>query len=181
MTIEIGEAVKEFEAALPGFWYSAGQNEEGAHAACGPDVNGGQPDLLKGLKRGDPLEGLHCNTKGSPAEALRDVMRQVLRHLEELGTKVRGLSEGAKGWNTDAADFAAAVKELEATLPGFWWLAGQGSPGAYASCGVDEERFDCDTLGGSPAGALRHVMQQAQGLVPRRAWGKTCKLGEALH
>jgi len=25
------------------------------------------------------------------------------------------------GWNTDTADFARAVAEFEAKLPGFWW------------------------------------------------------------
>lgn len=83
------------------------------------------------------------------------------------------------GWNTDIADFAAAIKEFEAALPGFWWSAGQCSVGAHASCAVDgkgsqsalleniefnnplDSGFHCDTNGGSPAEALRDVMQQA--------------------
>lgn len=83
------------------------------------------------------------------------------------------------GWGTDTADFAAAVSEFEAALPGFWWSVGQCSVGAHASCAVDgsgvqshllvgvkageplDVGFDCDTDGGTPAEALRNVMQQA--------------------
>jgi len=83
------------------------------------------------------------------------------------------------GWNTDTADFAQAVAEFEAALPGFWWSVGQCSVGAHASCAVDgsgvqadlldgvkhghpyDGGFHCDTIGGSPSDALRHVMQEA--------------------
>jgi hypothetical protein len=83
------------------------------------------------------------------------------------------------GWNTDAAEFAKAVTEFETALPGFWWSVGQCSVGAHASCAVDgrgsqadlligvkageplDDGFHCDTTGGSPAEALRSVMQQA--------------------
>lgn len=83
------------------------------------------------------------------------------------------------GWKTDAQEFAAAVAEFEKALPGFWWSVGQCSVGAHASCAVDgagcqselldgveageplDEGFHCDTQGGSPAEALRNVMQQA--------------------
>ena len=83
------------------------------------------------------------------------------------------------GWNTDPADFALAVAAFEAALPGFWWSVGQCSVGAHASCAVDgrgaqaalldgvkqghpfDHGFHCDTDGGSPAEALRDVMQQA--------------------
>lgn len=82
-------------------------------------------------------------------------------------------------WNTDTADFAAAVAEFERRLPGFWWSVGQCSVGAHASCSVDvkgdqvhllegakageplDSGFHCDTRGGSPAEALREVMYQA--------------------
>lgn len=83
------------------------------------------------------------------------------------------------GWNTDTADFAAAVAEFEKRLPGFWWSVGQCSVGAHASCAVDgmgdqrhlldetvfghpfDDGFHCDTDGGSPADAIRDVMNQA--------------------
>lgn len=82
-------------------------------------------------------------------------------------------------WNTNADDFAAAVREFERELPGFWWSVGQCSVGAHASCSVDgkgdqsvllegvrageplDTGFHCDTRGGSPAEALRDVMTQA--------------------
>jgi hypothetical protein len=83
------------------------------------------------------------------------------------------------GWGTDAAAFAAVIAEFEEKLPGFWWSVGQCSVGAHASCAVDgkgsqahlldcvkagepfDEGFHCDTQGGSPAEALRNVMEQA--------------------
>lgn len=82
-------------------------------------------------------------------------------------------------WNTDTDDFAAAVREFEQKLPGFWWSVGQCSIGAHASCAVDgkgdqaalldgikagdplDSGFHADTHGGSPAEALRDVMMQA--------------------
>lgn len=82
-------------------------------------------------------------------------------------------------WNTDVEDFAQAVAEFEARLPGFWWSVGQCSVGAHASCAVDgrgdqrrlldtveagdpfDAGFHVDTVGGSPADALREVMQKA--------------------
>lgn len=82
-------------------------------------------------------------------------------------------------WNTDTEDFAAAVAEFELRLPGFWWSVGQCSVGAHASCAVDgngdqkhliegitagdpfDSGFYVDTRGGSPADALRGVMEQA--------------------
>lgn len=96
-------------------------------------------------------------------------------------------------WNTDADDFAAAIKEFERDLPGFWWSVGQCSVGAHASCSVDgkgdqaallegveagdelDTGFHCDTTGGTPAEALRNVKSQAlqclkdRGLLKRRA------------
>jgi|SRR5262245_45922298 len=83
------------------------------------------------------------------------------------------------GWNTDTRDFAKAVAEFEAALPGFWWRVGQCSVGAHASCAVDRKGcqaellkgvktggtlhsgFHCDTRGGAPSEALRDVMEQA--------------------
>jgi len=83
------------------------------------------------------------------------------------------------GWGTDTDDFARAVAEFEENLPGFWWSVGQCSVGAHASCAVDgngvqgdllehiavghpyDVGFHCDTKGGSPAEALRYVMNAA--------------------
>ncbi|MCR9236195.1 MAG: hypothetical protein NXI17_05945 [Alphaproteobacteria bacterium] len=86
-TFELAVAVKEFETALPGFWWSIGQCSVGAHASCAVDGNGSQSALLEGVKAGEPFdEGFHCDTtNGAPAEALRDVMRQALEYLAEPG------------------------------------------------------------------------------------------------
>lgn len=82
---DFANAIREFETALPGFWWSVGQCSVGAHASCAVDGTGFQCNLLIGVKAGDPLDsGFHCDTNGgSPAEALRDVLRQALAFLQE--------------------------------------------------------------------------------------------------
>ena len=96
-TADFACAVVEFEAALPGFWWSVGQCSVGAHASCAVDGAGVQKELIelipvnsKGLMidaNGSPFEhpfndGFHADTNGgSPAEALRDVMRQALKFI----------------------------------------------------------------------------------------------------
>lgn len=81
---DFAKAVSEFEAALPGFWWSVGQCSVGAHASCSVDGVGAQAALLNGVKAGEPLDsGFHCDTtRGTPAEALRDVMAQALEYLK---------------------------------------------------------------------------------------------------
>jgi len=76
-------------------------------------------------------------------------------------------------WNSDPTDFAKAIAELEAALPGFAWVVGQCGIGAHASCSLGystesvrgghplDRGFHCDTQGGTPAEALRDVMWQA--------------------
>lgn len=85
-TDDFARAVAEFEATLPGFWWSVGQCSVGAHASCAVDGNGVQSNLLDGVKAGEPFDaGFHCDTSGgSPAEALRDVMLQALRYIDGM-------------------------------------------------------------------------------------------------
>lgn len=80
---DFGAAVKEFETALPGFWWSVGQCSVGAHASCAVDGLGVQKHLIDGIEAGHPFDsGFHCDTQGgSPAEALRDVMKQAVSEL----------------------------------------------------------------------------------------------------
>lgn len=82
-TADFAAAVAEFEAALPGFWWSVGQCSVGAHASCAVDGNGCQAHLLDGVRAGEPFdEGFHVDTqKGTPAEALRNVMHQALAYM----------------------------------------------------------------------------------------------------
>lgn len=83
-TSDFATAITEFETRLPGFWWSVGQCSVGAHASCAVDGQGSQSYLLEGVEAGEPLdEGFHADTKGgSPADALRDVMKQALEYLE---------------------------------------------------------------------------------------------------
>src|SRR5262245_64185734 len=169
-TAELAKAVAEFEAALPGFWWLVCQDSDGGRAACAVDGNGCQAYLMAGVKGsdGNPLDkGFDCDRSESrvtPSEALRDVMRQALKYLETYrpAANVRG---PMTGWGTGTADFGRAIADFEAALPGFWWTVGQCSVGAHASCAANghlaDRGFHCDTKGGSPAEALRDVMQQA--------------------
>lgn len=90
---ELAKAVSEFEAALPGFWWSVGQCSVGAHASCAVDGSGVQADLLDGVKAGHPYDGgFHVDTNGgSPAEALRAVMRSA---VEFMSATKEGQSDG---------------------------------------------------------------------------------------
>lgn len=82
---DFAAAIKEFEAALPGFWWSSGQCSVGAHASCAVDGNGSQAHLLEGIEQDHPFDsGFHCDTtKGMPGEALRNVMQQALEALAD--------------------------------------------------------------------------------------------------
>jgi len=84
---EFAQAVTEFETALPGFWWSVGQCSVGAHASCAVDGKGSQAGLLDGVQAGEPYDsGFHCDTiGGTPAEALRDVMRQAVEYMQRKG------------------------------------------------------------------------------------------------
>jgi hypothetical protein len=82
--------------------------------------------------------------------------------------------------NTDSSELTAAIDDFEAEFPGFWWSVGQCSVGAHASCAVDgagiqrhllngieaghpyDDGFHCDTVGGSPADALRNILDQVR-------------------
>jgi hypothetical protein len=87
---DFAKAVAEFELALPGFWWSVGQCSIGAHASCAVDGPGA---LLHHVTAGEPLDtGFHCDTKGgTPAEALRDVMRQALAYLHQHARRASAL------------------------------------------------------------------------------------------
>ena len=84
-THDLAAAVSEFEAALPGWWWSVGQCSVGAHASCALDGKG-PPKLVAKIKFGEPLDdGFHCDTSGgSPAEALRNVMEQAVAYLATI-------------------------------------------------------------------------------------------------
>jgi hypothetical protein len=75
--LELAKAIIDFEKCLPGFWWSVGQCSVGAHASCAVDGKGDQASLLDDVKYGDPFDsGFHVDTDGgTPAEALREVMR----------------------------------------------------------------------------------------------------------
>lgn len=76
-TEDLASAIEEFEAALPGWWYSVGKCSVSCDASCGPDRQWADKALLK-----TPLfdEGFHTDLAppATLADALRDVMAQGL-------------------------------------------------------------------------------------------------------
>ncbi len=75
-TADLADAIKEFENALPGWWFSLGACSVSRDASCGPDRNGSDADLLK-IKQFD--EGFHFDdADGSLASSLRNVMHQAI-------------------------------------------------------------------------------------------------------
>lgn len=81
---KLAEVVIEFEAKLPGWWWSVGMCAVGAHASCAVDGNGAAKHLLAGIEAGHPFDaGFHEDTAlGNPHEALRSVLEQALVFLE---------------------------------------------------------------------------------------------------
>jgi hypothetical protein len=75
-TDALSAAIHEFEAALPGWWWSVGHCSVSRDASCGPESNGPDGHLLA-LTLFD--DGFHCDDRtGSLADALRDVTRQAI-------------------------------------------------------------------------------------------------------
>lgn len=83
---DLAAAIREFEAALPGFWWSIGMCSVSGDASCGVDRGKEQAHLLDNIELGDPFdEGFHAEIEGgTPAEALRTVMHRALEHIAAL-------------------------------------------------------------------------------------------------
>ena len=77
-TDDLSVAIKEFEAALPGWWWSVCVRSVSRDASCAPDVNGPDAPLLD-LEDRTFDNGFHCDDPaGTLASSLRHVMRQAL-------------------------------------------------------------------------------------------------------
>lgn len=138
-------------------------------------LNGGRARLHTAGELQPPNALANCAFKAGEWAVFDDAKGE----LAKVPLGIEPSTGPAQGWATDAIAFAQAVAEFEHALPGFWWSVGQCSVGAHASCAVDgqgcqaslldgvaagepfDEGFHCDTRGGSPAEALRAVMQQA--------------------
>ena len=73
---DLASAIREFEDALPGWWWSVGVCSLTRDASCGPDRSGPDCDLLL-IREFD--EGFHCDDDaGTLASSLRAVMRDAL-------------------------------------------------------------------------------------------------------
>jgi hypothetical protein len=71
-TDNLSAAIQEFEAALPGWWWSICVCSVSRDASCAPDPAGPDADLLQ-ERTFD--EGFHCDDrKGTLASSLRNVM-----------------------------------------------------------------------------------------------------------
>lgn len=75
----LAAAIAEFEAALPGWWWSVGACSISRDASCGPDRTGPDADLLK-LREFD--EGFHHDGKGDVADSLSLVMNYAVQQRD---------------------------------------------------------------------------------------------------
>jgi hypothetical protein len=75
-THDLSVAIREFEAALPGWWWLICVCSLSRDASCAPDKAGPDADLLQD---GTFDGGFHCDDRnGTLASSLRDVMAQAL-------------------------------------------------------------------------------------------------------
>ena len=91
-TDDLSAAIKTFERALPGWWWTVGHCMFSRDASCGPDRQGSDAFLLKLQETRKFDEGFHADlVEGSLADALRVVMTQALavrkRHVKALNHK----------------------------------------------------------------------------------------------
>lgn len=78
---DIEDAIHEFRAALPGWWFTVGSCSVSRDASCGPDNGGGHSAEI--MERFD--DGFHCDdaTFGSTlADSLRNVAAQARAALD---------------------------------------------------------------------------------------------------
>lgn len=80
-TDELAAAIHEFETALPGWWWLVGTCNLTRDASCGPDFRDARcsDEEVEAFDK-----GFHCDSEGSLADALRDVMRQALAARESM-------------------------------------------------------------------------------------------------
>lgn len=97
-TDDLAAAISEFEANLPGWWWSIGHCSVSRDASCGPEMSGPDGALIE--DRAVPPEdrlfdrGFHCDDKnGTLASSLRNVMHQAM----EARAEARKAAPAAKG------------------------------------------------------------------------------------
>lgn len=80
---DLAAAIAEFEAKLPGWWFTIGVCSRSADASCGPDLSG--PDYqLCAMRLFD--EGFHCDdANGTMASSLRTVMNEAIEAKTKNG------------------------------------------------------------------------------------------------
>jgi hypothetical protein len=98
---DLENALAEFQAALPGWWWSVGSCRISGDASCGPDRGGVDKSLLSSIKFDS---GFHVYLKGgTPAEALRAVTH------EASVARMRA-------WHMTASEYEAALVEVASLM-----------------------------------------------------------------
>jgi hypothetical protein len=84
---DLGAAIAEFKARLPGWWYSVCECQVSCDASCAPTVESPHIALVEPGNHFDG--GFHADLKqpSTLAEALRDVMQQALDALSPTLTE----------------------------------------------------------------------------------------------
>jgi len=75
------QAIAQFKASLPGWWFSVSECQVSADASCGPTIESPDIALISADRRFD--DGFHADLPqpATMADALKDVMDQALAAL----------------------------------------------------------------------------------------------------
>lgn len=82
---DLEAAIRDFKAALPGWWYSVCECQVSCDASCAPTSESPHIELIR--EAGDPFDsGFHADLRqpSTLAEALRDVMGQAIDYIAAL-------------------------------------------------------------------------------------------------
>lgn len=81
---DLGPAIAEFKAALPGWWYTLGECQVSCDASCAPTSLSADLDLIPADERFN--SGFHADLAqpSTLADALRTVMQEALEAKEIL-------------------------------------------------------------------------------------------------
>jgi hypothetical protein len=169
-------AIAELEAKLPGWCWRIGSGDpRTCMAGCWPHKTGPDADLLT-------IEnfvcGFDCDADETISRTLRRMMKKAIRARAAIRRYMLPLDRTRPiTWQpSQLDDLLPAIREFEATLPGWWWLVGTGPDDHRARCaptgsGPDghlikistpfDYGFSYENPIDSPASCLRNAMEQA--------------------
>lgn len=131
-TDDLSSAIREFEAALPGWWWSVCVCSLTRDSSCGPDMAGPDAHLLT---REEFDHGFHCDDDGGTlASSLREVMRQALAAKAVLMGR------------SSMAEQAAYNRQAEGSIPSAPTMSREITPAQQDALGLKPWRLSDETV-----------------------------------